>query len=111
MLFLIDTLIKFAYSIKSLTLLASIDLKHDEPGLLGAAQRLDLPLRFYDREALRSVPGVQSPSATVARHMGVSSVCEASALLAANTNRLLVSKQKRGNVTLAIARRLSTWSE
>jgi cobalamin biosynthesis protein CbiG len=43
--------------------------------------------------------------------MGVSSVCEASALLAADTNRLLVSKQKRGNVTLAIARRLSMWSE
>jgi cobalt-precorrin 5A hydrolase len=108
--FLMDVFSELRYSINSLALLASIDLKAHEAGLLEAAQRLRRPLRFFSRDALQGVPGVQSPSDTVARHTGVESVCEASALRAAGSDRLLAGKRKRGNVTLAIARRRSTSS-
>ena len=40
---------------------------------------------------------------TVKKHMGVGSVCEAAALLAAKSRRLLVTKQKSANATLAVA--------
>lgn len=86
----------------SLCCLASVRAKSDEPGLLDLAARLNLPLKFYSAEELSAVE-VPNPSATVARHMGVASVCEAAAMLAAGSRRLLVSKQKSPNVTLAVA--------
>jgi cobalamin biosynthesis protein CbiG len=89
----------------SLALLASIDLKQDEPGLLAAAQELGRPLRFFTRQQLAAVPEIPTPSDSVARHIGVHSVCEASALLAAGSQRLLVPKRKGINTTIAIARR------
>ncbi|MBI4797747.1 MAG: cobalamin biosynthesis protein [Desulfarculus sp.] len=79
-------------------------LRPPEAGLLELAARLGLPLTFYSTEELAAVE-VPNPSATVAKHMGVASVCEAAALLAADSRRLLVSKQKSPNVTLAVALR------
>ena len=82
--------------------LASVQAKSDEAGLLELAARLGLTLKFYSPEELAQVE-VPNPSPTVAKHMGVASVCEAAALLAAQSRRLLVSKQKSSNVTLAVA--------
>lgn len=84
------------------SLLRRVQAKSDEPGLLELAARLGLPLIFFSAEELALVE-VPNPSATVARHMGVASVCEAAALLAGKSRRLLVSKQKSQNATLALA--------
>jgi cobalt-precorrin 5A hydrolase len=85
-----------------LACVASVTAKQDEAGLLELAARLGLPLQFYRPEELARVE-VPNPSATVAKHMGVASVCEAAALLAANSRRLLVSKHKSPNATVALA--------
>jgi cobalt-precorrin 5A hydrolase len=82
--------------------LASVEAKSDEAGLLELAARLALPLKFFSTEELAAVE-VPNPSPMVAKHMGVASVCEAAALLAAGSRRLLVSKHKSPNVTLAVA--------
>ncbi|CAO0822154.1 cobalt-precorrin 5A hydrolase [Desulfarculales bacterium] len=84
-----------------LACLASVQSKSDEVGLLELAAHLGLPLNFFSPEEL-AVVEVPHPSTTVARHMGVASVCEAAALLAANSRRLLVSKHKSLNATLAL---------
>ncbi len=89
----------------SIVSLASIDLKQDEAGLLAAARRLDLPIRFFSRVQLAKVENIQSPSQMVQKHIGVNSVCEAAALKAAPRGALVVPKRKTPNVTVAVVRR------
>jgi len=90
-------------SLSSIQALATIAAKKEEPGLLEAAQRLGVELLWFTAEELQEID-VPNPSAVVARHMGVSSVCEAAALRAARTGQLLIPKCKTANVTLAVAR-------
>lgn len=89
----------------SLNGLASIDLKKDEPGLCALAQELGLPFYCFGREALGAVEdAVPSPSAAVAKHIGVKSVCEAAAILASRGGTLIVPKRTSRNATVAVAR-------
>ncbi len=92
----------------SVDCLASVDLKRDEPGLLAAARRLRLKIRFFSRAQLAEVENIQSPSQMVQKHIGVKSVCEAAALKAAPRGSLIVPKRKIPNVTVAVVRRDST---
>ena len=82
--------------------LATIEAKQGEAGLRAAAARLGVNFTWYSKEELKQIT-VPNPSATVQRHMGVASVCEAAALQAAGAGTLLVPKQKTANVTLAVA--------
>lgn len=89
---------------------ASIDLKANEPGLLQFAAVRSWQIKFYPAAALFAVV-VPNPSEVVRKYTGTSSVSEAAALLAAETdmNQLLVEKYKlRGpdgrNATVSIAR-------
>jgi cobalt-precorrin 5A hydrolase len=88
----------------SLKCLASIDLKADEDGLIALGRELDLPLVFFTRLELNQVLNIENPSTVVENHVGVKSVCEAAAILAARNGTLIVPKQKTRNVTVAIAR-------
>ncbi len=103
--FLISLFRDKALSLDSIALLASTDVKADETGLLALGSALNLDIRFYDKPSLNSVTTIQNPSRVVEKHLGVKSVCEAAAILAANNGKLIVPKQKQGNVTLAVARK------
>ncbi len=94
-----------ALSLDSIALLATTEVKADETGLLALGAALGLDIRFYDKPSLNSVTTIQNPSRVVEKHLGVKSVCEAAAILAANNGKLIVPKQKQGNVTLAVARK------
>lgn len=98
------TLKAFSLSISSLYALATIDIKRDEPGLIQVSSEMGIPLIFFDRDALNQVKEIQRPSAMVQKHIGVKSVCEASAILGAQNGPLIVPKQKSPNATLAVAR-------
>jgi cobalt-precorrin 5A hydrolase len=106
--FILEVLRREGLSRSSLYCLASVDLKQDEEGLLDAARRLDLKIRFFSREQLQAVRNIQTPSAMVEKHIGVKSVCEAAALKAAPRGALVVPKQKTSNVTVAVVRKSST---
>lgn len=98
----------------SLSALASIDLKGDEPGLLQAAADRGLPLRLFGGHEL-AVVSVPSPSEVVRRAVGTPSVAEAAAVCAAAEPstpdrlpappELVVAKRKSEMATVAIARR------
>jgi cobalt-precorrin 5A hydrolase len=88
----------------SLKCLASIDVKADEGGLIALADHLDLPLFFFTRQELNRVKTIKNPSPVVEKHVGVKSVCEAAAILAARNGALIVPKQTTRNATVAIAR-------
>ncbi len=97
-----STLSEAGLSVHSIRNLATIDLKSDEAGLLEAARTLSRPIHFCSREELEGV-AVPTPSPLVESHVGVQSVCEATALLSAKNTTLLMAKRKTANVTLAIA--------
>ncbi|NLY41357.1 MAG: precorrin-4 C(11)-methyltransferase [Desulfovibrionales bacterium] len=86
----------------SISTLASVDIKEQEPGLHQAATSCGLPLVFFTRSDLAAIP-TPTPSATVQDKIGVPSVCEAAALKAAQTSTLLVPKTIFGPITLAVA--------
>jgi cobalamin biosynthesis protein CbiG len=88
--------------------LATLDRKANELGLIDYCRESGLFLKTYAPERLNSVT-VTYPSQLVSALVGTASVAEAAALCAAQTDILLVSKQKfrldaeSGSVTLAIA--------
>ena len=92
----------FGLSLKSLKLLSSTSKKQDEPGLLDAAKQLELSITFVPHEELEHIQ-VPNPSSNVKKNMGVSSICEATALHQTNMGKLLVQKTKSLNSTLAVA--------
>ncbi len=106
-LFLDDVLNRFSLASGSLAWIASIDLKKDESGLIALAKKLELPLKFFDKKELNSVKNIKTPSVMVEKHIGVTSVCEAAAILAAKQGKLIVPKQSTRNVTVAIAKTAS----
>ncbi len=108
--FLRQVLAEQKLALRSLAAIVTVDLKKDETGLLATADALGVPLHFYSRRQLDQAPDVPNPSAMVAKHIGVKSVCEAAALLAAQPGRLIVPKHNTRNVTVAIARRAFTSS-
>lgn len=94
-------------ALKSVGRLASIEVKKDEEGILELGRRLEIEPIFFRKEELNAVQ-TPNPSSTVKKHVGVESVCEAAAMLAARADRLLATKQKSRNATLAIAKINST---
>ncbi|MFP5240528.1 MAG: cobalt-precorrin 5A hydrolase [Acidobacteriota bacterium] len=88
----------------SVCVLASIEAKRGEPGLAEAARALGAELVFFEAGELAGV-AVPNPSPMPLKHVGVESVCEAAALLAAGTAKLLAPKRKTATVTVALALR------
>ncbi|MFJ3896678.1 precorrin-3B C(17)-methyltransferase [Streptomyces sp. NPDC090083] len=78
-------------SLASLAELATVDAKSDEPGIVGAASRLGVPLVTYSAEELAAVE-VPNPSDAPLAAVGTPSVAEAAALLGGG--ELLVPKRK-----------------
>lgn len=82
---------------------ASVDLKKDEQGLLAFAQKYKYPITFYTSKELEGLEGEFTPSAFVKSIVGVSNVCERSAVMDAGNHNLLLKKTSKNGVTLAIA--------
>ncbi len=101
---LTDVLSKQCLASSSLKCMASIDIKADESGIIMTAENLGLPLTFFSKQELNQVKNIRNPSKVVEKHVGVKSVCEAAAILAARGGTLIVAKQSTKNVTVAIAR-------
>jgi cobalt-precorrin 5A hydrolase/precorrin-3B C17-methyltransferase len=86
---------------KSVASLASVEAKSGEAGLLEAAERLGVPLRFFAAGELSAVE-VPNPSPVVRDAVGTPSVAEASVL--ASGAELVVEKRKSGMATVAVGR-------
>jgi cobalt-precorrin 5A hydrolase / precorrin-3B C17-methyltransferase len=86
---------------RSVASLVSIDVKRDEAGLLEAAARLNVPVRFHPAEALSAIEA-PNPSEVVRDAVGTPSVAEAAVISCGA--ELVVEKRKSANVTVAIGR-------
>ncbi|MCS3839125.1 cobalt-precorrin 5A hydrolase [Pseudomonas sp. JAI111] len=89
--------------------LASIDLKRGEPGLLELAEQLALPLMYFSSEELDVYKAQLSHHSDIAfERTGCYGVAESAALalaeqLAQAPAKLLISRQKYAQATLALA--------
>ncbi len=88
-------------SIKSIS---TIDKKRNEPGLMAFAEKHGFEIKTFSSEELNKVRGISKSEAAL-KAVGAIGVSEPAALLASGTGRLLVKKQKVGNVTVAMAER------
>jgi cobalt-precorrin 5A hydrolase len=86
--------------------LATVDLKKDSEGMLSAAQNVGLKFEYFSVPQLRAFthPELSPDSELVQEKIGVGGVCEQAALMAAGKNsHLILKKQKRNGVTVAVA--------
>jgi cobalt-precorrin 5A hydrolase len=97
----------------SLALLAAHEIKENESGLLEAASRLGIDLKFFTGKRLGQVfeshPGLEH-SKFVQLQLGVGNVCETAALAAVPDGALVLQKTKFNRVTVALAEAGSLWS-
>lgn len=80
--------------------LATVDRRADAPGLIAAAQRLEVPVVAFTPAEL-AVVEVPSPSEHSRRALGVSGVAEAAAIRAGAA--LITRKRVFGDVVVAVA--------
>jgi cobalt-precorrin 5A hydrolase len=95
--------------LRAIRALASIDLKRDEPGLLELAEQLALPLTFFSSAQLAAYePQLSHRSEIAFERTGCYGVAESTALalaeqLAKNPAKLLITRQKYAQATVALA--------
>ena len=87
---------------ESVVAAASVDLKKDEPGLVGFCRSAKLPFRTFSSETLSALPGSFSSSDFVKSVTGTDSVCERAAV-AASDGHLVFEKHAYHGVTVAFA--------
>jgi len=91
-------------AVRSIRNIATIDIKGHEQGLLDFAQKHNLPIDLFSKEALKQVNYPSSPSSLVFNGVGIHAVCEPAALLSSNNRCLVVPKTKMKDITIAVAR-------
>ncbi len=102
---IIQSLDRWKLSPKSVLTAASVVVKSDEVGLLGAVQELGWPIVFFEQEELAQVIETYhlKESTFVKGTIGVGNVCETTALLAAKSHTLIQEKTVYPKTTIAIA--------
>ena len=80
----------------------TIDVKSEEPFVDLLVLDYQEEVKFFTAEELSAVE-VPNPSATVLKHVGTPSVCEAAAILGSNHGKLIIPKVKGKNWTAALA--------
>ena len=105
----LDVLRESGISIRQVKMIASIDLKQDEPALLRLAEKYDVPFVTYPADELRTVEEVTAGSEFVEQVTGVDNVCERAARLCARNREtdmdgeLIRGKCIRDGMTAALA--------
>jgi cobalt-precorrin 5A hydrolase len=94
-------------SLKDVRLLASADIKADEPGLLAASQQLGIPLRVIASDEIRACTREFAPTPLAQEKVNLPAVAEPVALLAGRRTVLIQKRINRNGVTVAIARESS----
>jgi cobalt-precorrin 5A hydrolase len=83
--------------------LASAAVKAEEKGLLAAAHELNIPLRIIANENIRNCLLSFTESEFVKTKVDLPAVAEPAALLAGRRTQLIVKKQARNGITIAVA--------
>lgn len=104
-----QSLLKLQIDISDIDMIASIDVKKDEPGIKEFCDRNRIDFVTYTADELMAVQGEFSASQFVKEHVGVDNVCERAAVLACSrecnkAGKLVYKKHKYDGVTVAAAK-------
>lgn len=99
---ILSTLKKACLALDKIRLVATVDIKNNETGLINACSELGLPLVFISKQEIGNFKSI-SPSEVVRRNIGLDGVCEPCAVLAGKKAKLICQKQIVGGVTVALA--------
>lgn len=102
-----STLNEARLDLNQVRLLCSADIKHDEAGLLSAANELGIPLRFISSEEIRSAAAEFQHSDFVEKQVNLPAVAEPCALLAGRRTKLIIRKKTYDGITVAVAQESS----
>ncbi len=94
---------KFKLIEDSIKLIASIDLKADEKGIIEAAEELGVSFVTVSAEELKELEDNFNGSQFVKKITGVGGVCEPAAKKVSRMGKIIVPKQVIGKVTVAVA--------
>ena len=86
----------------SIAVIASVDKKADEQGIIMLARQLKVPYMTYSAESLSQAEGEFCTSEFVKKQVGVDNVCERSACLASRSGIKLVGRTVCDGVTVAV---------
>ena len=92
----------YKISLEDLRMVATVDVKLQESGLLAWCRQQQLPLQGISLSLLQHRPWVTQSSDWVQETLGVAGVCEPCALLASHAGKLLVPKTAHNGVTVAV---------
>jgi cobalt-precorrin 5A hydrolase len=104
-----DACAKASCSTETLRLVATVDAKKHEAGLVAFCENRNLPLRIISREAIRSMNIRCGESAFVKKTLGVGAVAQPCALLGGSKTELLLEKQVYRRITVALAVEHPEW--
>lgn len=90
--------------IEEVRLLASADIKAEEPGLLEASKQLGIPLRVIASDEIRACTREFAPTPLAQEKVNLPAVAEPVALLAGRRTQLIQTRINRNGVTVALAR-------
>ena len=98
-----ETLENCSISVETVATISSIDLKRNEEAINMLSKRYHVPFRTYTVEELRKHEHGFESSQFVRDKIGVGNVCEASAWMSSNRGSVILAKQVRNGMTIAIA--------
>ncbi|MEG1956485.1 MAG: precorrin-6A reductase [Lachnospiraceae bacterium] len=91
-------------TIWNVKLIASIDIKREEPGILELTKAYGIPYRTYSTEELNQIESVSLKSSFVQEMVGVDNVCERAAKRAAGSGILIQPKVCMDSVTFSLVK-------
>lgn len=100
---LLSVLEEYKIDIEDVGAISTIDIKLDEDGLKELAEKYRLPLIGFEGSILERAQGEFTTSQFVKDTVGVDNVCERAAVIATNQGKLIVRKQARDGITVAVA--------
>ena len=104
-------LAKVNISLSEVRMLASVDLKSDELGLLEVADQLKIPIRFVNSDEIRESSRKFAHHDFVKSKVNLPAVAEPTALIAGRRTKLILKRQKLNGVTVALAQENFMWSD
>lgn len=93
---------EYNLSTNSIKKIGTIDIKHDEAGILEVSKELKAELVLFSKTEIESVSNKFARSDFVKKNVGVTSVCEPAAYLLGR--ELIIPKQISNGITIAVSR-------
>jgi cobalt-precorrin 5A hydrolase len=97
-----QTVSALASGLNKVRIVATVDLKKNEPALLQFCEKYNLPLQIFAKESLGARAWVSKSSQFVKEIVGADGVCEPCALMVSSRGQLIVPKTTLDGVAVAV---------